>query len=95
MAFERFVLPSKNMQVGVRFGVGGSLAVEDLVVHGEFASAEVNDDFPHFLESLHRQRARECKGEESEEGEEGDDESGALHVESVEVERRERKVLSL
>ena len=63
MALERFVLPSKNIQVGVRLGGGGSLAVEDLVVHRKFASAELNGSFPHFLDSLHRQRARECEGD--------------------------------
>jgi hypothetical protein len=69
------------MQVGVRLGVGGDLAMEDLVVHRNFTSVRLSGDFPHFLENLHRQRARECKGEESEEGEDGEDEGRALHAE--------------
>ena len=60
---ERCVLPSKNMQVGVRLRVGGNLAMEDLVVDRNFTGAELDGDFPHFLDSLHRQRARECKGD--------------------------------
>ena len=58
-----FVLASKNAQVDVRLDVGDSLTVEDLVVHGKFTSAELYGDLPHFLDSLHGQRARECKGD--------------------------------
>jgi len=45
--------------------------------------------------SVDVKRKRAEKLTESEQGEEGDDESRALHVERVEVERRGRKVLSL
>jgi len=50
------------MQVGVRLGVSGSLAVEDLVARN-FVSAELNGRFSYFPDSLHMQRARECKGD--------------------------------
>ena len=51
------------MQVVARLGVGGNLTVESLVVHRGSTSAELNGDFPHFIHSLHGQRARECKGD--------------------------------
>jgi len=86
------MLPSKNIQDSARPGARGSLAVED--VHRNFTSAELNGNLPHFLGGLHGQRTRECKGKEGEEGEESDDESGALHVERVEIERGVRKVVS-
>jgi hypothetical protein len=79
--FEGCVLSGKNMQVGIRLGVGGSFATEDVVVHENLASARLNGSFPQFVHHLHGQRARECKGEESEEGEDGDDKGEALHAE--------------
>ena len=60
---ERSVLPSENVDVGVRLRVGGNLAMENLEVHRSFAGAELKGDLPHFLHHLHRQRARECKGD--------------------------------
>jgi len=65
IVFKRFVLPSKNMQVVARLGVNNNLAVKDLVVHRKFTGAGLNGSFPHFLDNLHRQRARECKGDYS------------------------------
>jgi hypothetical protein len=77
--FERFVLPRKDIQVD---GIGGDLAVEDLVVHRNFTNAELSGSFLHFLGRLHGQRACERNGEKRDEEEEGGDESRALHVES-------------
>lgn len=81
VVFERYVLPSKDMQVDARIGVGGDFAVEDLVVHRNFTNAEFNDTFFRFSNNAHGQRACECSREESEKREEDDEESRPLHVE--------------
>jgi len=90
---ERRVFTSKNVQVGARLWICGNLAMEDLVVHRSLTGAQLNGNLPHFLDHLHRQRACECEGEESEEGKDGEDKGRALHAERVEVERRVRKVV--
>ena len=36
--------------------------MEDFVVHRNLASPQLNGSFSHFPDSLHRQRACECKG---------------------------------
>jgi hypothetical protein len=89
IVFERFVLPGKN--VDARLGVGSDFAVEDLVVHRNLTNAELNDGFPRFLDCVRGQRACECKGEESDKD---DEKSKALHAGRVEIEERERKVMS-
>jgi hypothetical protein len=57
------MLPSKDMQVSAGLGVGRNLAGEDDVVDRNFTSVELNGGFSHFIENLHGQRARECKGD--------------------------------
>ena len=47
----RFLFPSRG------------LAAEDLVVHENFASVQLDGNFPRFLDILHRQRVRKCKGD--------------------------------
>lgn len=37
--------------------------MEDFVVHRNLASPQLNGGFSHFPDSLHRQRACECKGD--------------------------------
>jgi len=83
---ERCVLPSNDMQVDARLGVGRNFAVG---VHGNFTNAELHDRFPRFLDGPHGQRTCEYGGEESDK----EDEEAELmkELEKIKKEREAEK----
>jgi len=68
MVFECLMLPGKNVQANARPGAGGNLAVEDLEVHRDITSAELNGSSLHFSGSLHGERTREYRRDCDREG---------------------------
>ena len=62
-SFKHLVLQNKDIQADAGLSESRGLGTKDVAACKSFASVQRNSRFPHLLDKLHRQRARECKGD--------------------------------